>query len=166
MAFINKKIEQLINFRIAEEEKSSRLYLAMSKWLNYNGYPGAAKLWEKYANEEMTHAGWAYAYLEDLDLLPVVPSLESPKTEYKSLPEICQLSYEHEMLVTEECNNLAKAAVTEGDYMTLALAQKYLTEQVEEISRQTLWLNLFDSFGQSKESLLLIDDKMADAAGA
>jgi len=160
MAFISKKIEDLINFRIVEEEKSSRLYLAMSKWLGYNGYTGASKLWNTYSQEEVKHSQIAYSYLEDLDLLPKVPALEHPLCEFKGLPEICKASYDHEMLITQQCNDLAKAAAGEGDYMTLELAQRYLKEQVEEIGKTTYWLDKLDAFGESPEALRLLDNEM------
>lgn len=164
MAFISKKIEDLINFRIVEEEKSSRLYLAMSKWLTYNGYNGAAALWAKYAEEETVHVNWAYTYLEDLDILPKVPALEQPQAKFKGLVDICKLSYEHEILVTQQCNDLAKAAQAEGDYMTLQLAQKYLTEQTEEIARQTYWLDRIEAFGTEPDMLRELDEEMGEKA--
>jgi ferritin len=162
MAFINKDIEGLLNFRIAQEEYSSRLYLAMSKWLIFNGYKGAGKLWKKYADEEMTHAGWAYTYLEDLDLLPTVPELAAPPVDFTSLPEICTRSYKHELVVTQQCNELAKKALDVNDFMTLELAQKYLKEQAEEIGRQSYWLDRLTSFGDSKEALFLLDNEMGE----
>jgi len=164
MAFISKKIEDLINFRIVEEEKSSRLYLAMSKWLDFHGYSGAAKLWKKYSDEEMNHVNWAYAYLQDLDILPTVPALEQPQVEFKSLPNICELSNTHELLVTKQCNELAKTALNEGDFMTMQLAQKYLTEQTEEIGKTTYWLDRLEAFGDSPEALRLLDNEMAELA--
>lgn len=163
MAFISKKIEELINFRIVEEEKSSRLYLAMSKWLGYNGYAGASKLWAKYSEEESKHSGWAYSYLEDLDLLPKVPALEAPKCEFKDLVDICKQSNTHELLITKQCNDLAAAAASEGDYMTLELAQRYLKEQVEEIGKTTYWLDRIDAFGNSPEAMRLLDNEMSKA---
>ena len=164
MAFISKKIEDLINFRIVEEEKSSRLYLAMSKWLGFNGFSGASKLWAKYANEEMVHTAWAYTYLEDLDILPTVPALPQPDSEFESLQQICKLSLEHELLVTKQCNDLAKAALAENDYMTLQLAQKYLTEQTEEIQRQTYWIDRLDAFGTEPQLLRELDEEMGEKA--
>lgn len=160
MAFISKKIEDLINFRIVEEEKSSRLYLAMSKWLNFHGYTGAGKLWAKYSDEEMIHAKKAYSYLEELDILPKVPSLEEPQAEFKGLKDICKLSYDHELLITQQCNELATSALEEKDFMTLALAQWYLTEQTEEIGKTVYWLDRVDAFGESKEALRLLDNEM------
>lgn len=164
MAFISKKIEDLINYRIVEEEKSSRLYLAMSKWLAFNGYNGAAKLWGKYSNEEMVHVGWAYTYLEDLDLLPVVPALEQPEGKFTGLPNICELSNTHELEITRQCNELAKLALEENDFMTLQLAQKYLTEQTEEIGKTTYWLDRLEAFGDSPEALRLLDNEMGEKA--
>lgn len=160
MAFISKKIEDLINYRIVEEEKSSRLYLAMAKWLNFNGFVGASKLWTKYSEEESLHAIWAYSYLEDLDILPCVPALDKPQEKFKSLSEICELSYQHELAITVQCNELAKAAASEGDYMTLELAQRYLKEQVEEIGKATTWLDKLQAFGDSPEALRLLDNEM------
>jgi len=82
MAFISKEIEGLLNQRILEEEKSSRLYLSMSKWLDFNGYFGASKLWKKYSDEEFEHSKKAYSYLEDLNILPTVPPLPEPICEF------------------------------------------------------------------------------------
>lgn len=167
MAFISKKIEGLINFRIAEEEKSSRLYLAMSKWLNFNGYTGAGALWAKYAEEEMAHAQKAYTYLEELDILPTVPALPEPKMEFDNLPQICKLSFDHEMLVSKQCNDLAKASFEENDFMTFALAQWYLTEQTEEIGRQAYWLDRITMLGGdkiTKDGLYLLDKEMKKKA--
>jgi hypothetical protein len=35
-----------LNYRVQQEEYSSRIYLAMSMWLNNNGYLNAAKTWK------------------------------------------------------------------------------------------------------------------------
>lgn len=160
MAFISKKIEDLINLRIVEEEKSSRLYLAMSKWLIFHGYIGSGKLWAKYSEEELKHADWSYTYLEDLDILPKIPALAEPRCEFEGLLDICQQSYNHEITITEQCNLLAKTSLVENDFMTLQLAQKYLTEQTEEIKKLTEILDILEMQGGesiSPESLLLVD---------
>ena len=65
---ISEKIIQLLNYRIQQEEFSSRLYLAMSVWLDFKGYFGASKLWKKYSEEEKAHSEWAYKYLLELNI--------------------------------------------------------------------------------------------------
>lgn len=164
MAFISKKIEDLINFRIVEEEKSVRLYLAMSKWLRYNGYEGAAKLWQLYSDEEKIHAKKVCEYLEALDIQPKIQAIPEPKQDYESLEQICKLTYDAEMMVTKQCNDLAKVALAENDFMTLALAQWYLTEQTEELGKTIYWLDRIESFGTSKEALRLLDNEMNKAS--
>lgn len=163
MAFISKNIEGLLNQRILEEEKSSRLYLSMSKWLGFNGYFGASKLWKKYSDEESSHAEWAYDYLEKLNLLPMVPPLPEPICEFDGLLDICNKSYQHELAITQSCNSLAKSALGESDFMTLELAQKYLKEQSEEIEKLTTILDRIKMLGGdsiSKEGLMLLDKEL------
>ena len=162
MKNISEKVIKLLNFRIEQEEFSSRLYKAMSIWLEYNGYLGAAKLWDKYSDEELIHAEWAYEYLLDLDIMPEVPELRKPDTEFGGLVDIIQRSYDHETKVTDQCQEFAKGAFTEGDYMALELAQKYLKEQQEELAKTTNWLDRIEAFGSSKEALRLLDNEMGD----
>lgn len=160
MAIISTSIISLLELRIKNEEQSARLYRSMSMWLNINGYQGAAKLWSKYSNEELTHAGWAIDYLLNLNILPTTPGQEEPIKIFKSLPAVIALSYKHELSITDQCNALALAALSDGDIMTLGLAQKYVAEQVEELNKMQGWLDMLNSFGDSKESLFLLDNEM------
>ena len=162
MAFISEKIIDLMNYRIHEEELSARLYKAMSVWLNYNGFTGAAALWDSYSKEEVIHSEKAYNYLLDLDILPEVPTLEQPQITFTNFQEVIQESYKHELVVTGQCNRLAKVAFEEGDFMTMNLAQWYLNEQTEEISKTKGWVDKLNAFGQSKEALRLLDNEMAE----
>jgi ferritin len=164
MAVISDKVTKAMNDRIFNEEYSARLYKAMSICLNYKGYGGASALFEKYSKEEEVHAGWAYSYLLDLDIRPTVPALTAPPKEFKDLPTIIQMSYEHEITITGQCNFLAKLAIEEGDYMTLELAQRYLKEQVEEVAKVTNLLDQLDAFGTSPEALKLLDNYMGELA--
>lgn len=165
MEHLNDNIVKLLNFRIEQEEFSSRLYLAMSVWLEYNGYSGAAKLWKKYSNEEMQHAQWAYQYLLDLDAMPVVPAIKQPTLEFNSLPDIVLLSKQHEDEVTLQCQQLAGEALKHADFMTLEIAQKYLREQIEELAKSQYWIDWLNASGTDKTVLRLLDNEMAQVAG-
>lgn len=160
---ISNRIIELINYRIQQEELSSRLYLSMSNHLNFIGYTGASQLWKKYSDEERKHSEWAYNYLLDLDIKPVTPKLEEQKQTFTGLEQIVALSLQHELEITNQCNELAKEAVKENDFMTLELAQKYLKEQVEEIAKTTIWVNKINLFGNDKIALRLLDNEMAGA---
>ena len=161
---ISDKLISLMNYRIAQEESSSRLYKSMAVWLDFKGYPGAAKLFDKYSQEELKHAQWAYQYLLDLDVMPKVPSLDAPESNFTSLVDIIYATYEHEQLITEQCEKLAADAFKEADFMTLHLAQHYLDEQVEELAKSNYWVNRIQEFGTDKVILLEIDEEMGDKA--
>lgn len=161
---ISNAVTETLQYRINQEELSSRIYKAMGIWLNLNGYEGASKLWFKYSCEEMNHAGWVYDYLLDLNIKPIVQQIQQPETEFKGLPNIIAKSLEHELSITQQCKELASLCVEESDYMTLNLAQKFLTEQKEEIAKIMLWVDKLKAFGDSKDVLQELDEQMCEAA--
>ena len=158
---ISEKIIKYLNYRISQEEISSRLYEQMSLWLNNEGYMNAAKLWKRYADEELTHAGWAKEYLLSLGVMPELISLPKPVINVSSLVDIINSSYDHEVMVTEQCKELAKLA-SEEDYLLMPLALKYVHEQVEELEKMQTFKDMLATFGTSKESLFLLDKELAN----
>lgn len=160
---INDKLIQLLNFRIEQEEISSRLYFSMAIWLEYNGFIGAASLWKKYSEEEKKHAEWAYTYQMDMNIKPAIPAIPAPDSEFEGLVDIIEKSLEHEKLVTSQCTDLAAAALKDGDFMVLTLAQKYLAEQQEELAKTQYWVDRLEAFGdECQATMRLLDDEMGE----
>lgn len=160
---INEKIVELLQNRINEEENSSRLYLAMSQWLSYNGFIGAAALWKKYSQEELIHAQWTYNYLQERDIMPETRHLLGYK-DFQSFPEIIKMSYNHELKITKSINELGQACLESNDLVTLQLVNKYLVEQAEEEGKILTFLDRIDAFGQDPIALRLLDNEMAKMA--
>ncbi len=163
MEISNKAIE-FLNFRILQEESSSRIYKAMSVWLSFHGFAGAEKLWSKYSEEEQKHADWAYEYMLDLNVKPCIPALSAPEEEFDGLVDIIQKSYDHEVDITNQCKALAAEAFKEGDYLLFQLAQKYNGEQIEELAKTQYWLDRLEAFGDSEVALRLLDNEMKETA--
>lgn len=157
---ISEEMIKLLNYRIQQEEYSSRLYLSMSMWLNNKGYSGGASLWLKYSQEELVHAGWARTYLLSFGVQPETPQLTAPPQTFAGLPDIIKASYEHEIVVSKQCNTLATSASKSEDHMAYELALKYLKEQVEEHDKTQYWVDRLETFGDSKEALFLLDNEM------
>jgi ferritin len=157
---IPDKIVKLLNYRINQEEKSTRLYLAMSEWLENAGFLGAAKLWRQYSSEENVHANWAYSHLKSHDYLPDVGSIGEVKKSYESLVEIVYDSYKHEIEISKQCNELARQCIELGDYYTLNLALKYTKEQTEELDKLNRWVSRLVAMGNNPKELRLLDDEM------
>lgn len=151
-----------LNYRIEQEEYSGRIYLAMSMWLNDNGYLNAAKLWKKYSDEEMKHADDAREYLLAMGVQPLTPKLEAPGQNFSGLPEIIQKSYEHEIEVTTQIKDLSTHALKMGDHMLYQLGLNYLKEQVEEHGKMQDLMDQIEAFGTDKIAMRLFDHELKD----
>lgn len=158
--FATDGVVKILNYRIEQEENSSRLYEAMSLWLNDNGYLGAAKEWMKYSGEEKSHADWAKNYLLDMGIQPKLPLLKEPIQMFTGFPEIIRMSYDHEIDVTKQCNDLANQALKSGDNLLYQLGNKYMQEQQEELGKLQNLLDKLEAFGEDKLALRLLDNEL------
>lgn len=158
--FVSKECIDILNFRIEQEEYSSRFYTAMSMWLNDHGYLGAAPVWEKDAEGEMVHAGWAKSFLLDMGITPKTPALKEPPQTFTGLPDVIKQSYAHEILVTQQCNDLASHAMKYGNHLLYQLAMKFLTEQQEELGKVQNLVDQLEAFGEDKIAMRLFDHEL------
>lgn len=149
-----------LNYRIQQEEYSSRIYMSMSMWLNNKGYQGAAALWRKYSEEELKHAEWSREYLLSFGIQPVTPRLDQPQQDFSGLPEIIDMSFDHEVEVSEQCKQMADESFKMGDHMLYELALRFLKEQVEEHNKMQNWVDQLEAFGTDKIALRLLDNEM------
>jgi len=149
-----------LQYRIQQEEQSSRIYHSMSMWLSNEGYSGAASLWLKYSQEEMTHADWSRQYLLAMGITPSTPALNAETRAYNGLPEIIEISYDHEITITNQIKELADSALKKGDHMLYTLTSHYLKEQVEEHGKMQDWIDKLKSFGTDKIAMRWLDEEM------
>lgn len=151
-----------LNYRVQQEEYSARIYLAMSLWLDNNGYVNGSKLWRKYSDEEMKHADIAREYILAMGVQPATPILEVPQQNFTGLPEIIKESYQHEIDVTIQIKDLASYALKKADHMLYQLALGYLKEQVEEHAKMQNWMDQLVAFGEDKIAMRLLDHEIKD----
>lgn len=158
-------ITKLLNYRIEEEENSSRLYLSMYLWLTNAGYLGAGKLFKKYSDEELLHASKAKEMLLANGIQPFTALLKEPAQEFESLPKVIRAAYIHEVEITNQCYELTKVAFAENNYMVAELGLWYSKEQVEELDKFQNLLDRLEAFGEGSDLLRELDDEMCEMAG-
>lgn len=159
-SFLSGNMVELLNYRIQQEELSSRIYLAMSVSLDDMGYKTASKLWKKFSDEELSHANKAREFLLSFDILPETRPLESVKQDYKGLPEIIRDTLKHEELITTQCQELSKKSLQENNMLVFSLGQFYCAEQVEEMSKSFDLVNLLDLYGEDKLALKMLEHEL------
>jgi ferritin len=151
-----------LQYRIQQEELSSRIYLSMSMWLNNEGYLGAASLWKKYSAEELVHADWSREYLLGMGVTPETPALAVQPITYPGLPDIIRASYAHEITITKQIKDMATDALKKTDHMLYELCLHYLKEQQEEHAKIQDWMDRLSAFGEDKLALRELDEEMGE----
>jgi len=160
--FLSENMVNLLNYRIEQEEFSSRLYLSMSLWLTNEGYLGAGKLFKKFSTEELVHAEKAKEMLLANGLQPITPALEKPEQEFHNLPNVIKMAFEHEKEITTQCYALTKTAFNEDNYMVAELGLWYSKEQAEELDKFQNLVDRLEAFGEDPDLLRELDDEMGE----
>lgn len=156
-------IKQL-NDQLNLEFYSANLYLQMSAWCSDKGFEGAAAFMMSHSREEMTHMQRLFKYVSDTGALPLLGTIEAPRSDFASLEELFNVAYQHEQLITEEINKLADLAMTTKDYSTFNFLQWYVAEQHEE---ETLFKSVIDKLGlvsKTGNGLFLVDKDLKEIA--
>ena len=159
---LDKKIIELLNYRIQQEEESARIYEQFALWLDDKGFKNFAALYYKYAHEELAHAKFAKDHLLAFGIEPQLTKLSAPDLDFNSLKEILVLTLEHEQEITRQCNELTKTAAALDDFPTMTLGMKYCAEQVEELDKAQTFVDQITTFGDSKEVMITLEHNVKD----
>jgi ferritin len=163
---LSDSIVALINRQINREFYSSNLYLQMSAWCEHKGLPGSAAFLKGHADEELAHGRKLFEYLHEAGGLPVLGAIGAPPTEFASLADVFEKTYEHEKFITASINELVGAALDEKDFSTFQFLQWYVSEQHEE---EKLFRSILDKaalIGTEGRSLYFLDKEIRKFAPA
>lgn len=157
---VSKKVVDLINDQIKAELESEYIYLAMAVWAGKNGFKGARNFLFKQATEEHAHAMKFINFLAEIDEKAVIPEIEKPKNNYKSLMEVFESGLKHEKKITARIHKLVALSEEEKDYISADFLQWYVSEQVEEEKTFRDIVKMITMAGESPQVLFMIDSKL------
>ena len=157
MKRISDKLEGMINLQIGREEDSSRLYRAMSLFLNNLGWKYAAHLWKRYSREELEHAERLWKYLLDRGCIPQVVQLSAQKPTLTCITDVITQSYAHEIQVSKWISEIALAALAEKDLSTYQMLQWFIKEQIEEEKKMQFWMDRMAVIQKTNSPLILLE---------
>jgi ferritin len=139
---ISKKMAKRLNDQVNHEFYANWVYQAMAYALQSMNLKGFADWFDQQAAEERSHAVKIADYLLDQGAPVTLKELPAPRTDYKSVQEICQAALAHELKVTKQINDIAALAETEKDRATIQFIGWFVTEQVEEVATATELLEM------------------------
>lgn len=161
---MNKRVEEALNQQIEKEASSSQFYLAMASWAENKGLNGTAKFLYRHSDEERFHMLKLVKFVNERGGTAVIPGLETPPSEFESLPNVFSLLLEHELKVTQSINEVVDVCLQEKDYTTHNFMQWYVSEQLEEEALARTILDKLHLIGSDKGGLYLFDRDLENAA--
>ena len=161
---LSEQMLKALNEQITLEFYSSNLYLQMSSWCEFNALDGCAKFLKSHAAEEMEHMQRLFNYVNETGGLAIVGQIDAPPVEFKSISDVFQETYEHEVYITGKINQLAKIAQQEDDFSSFNFLQWYVAEQHEE---EKLFKSIIDKIEMiGPDGLFFIDKEVENMIDA
>lgn len=152
MKFINEEVIKLLNYRVQQEQYSSKVYEQMSAWLQNASFLSSAKVWAKFAEEELVHAELAKDYLLSFNIMPELMVIEEAPNNFECIDDIIKATFDHEVLVTQQCLDLTNKAMELKDWTLFALGQKY--NEIQRVEMDEVY-NLVDISKLTTDRLIL-----------
>jgi len=154
---MNTSIEKLLNDQVKFEASASMQYLSMASWADVKGYNGVAEFFYAQSEEERVHMTKLVKFINERSGEVIVPALEKPKADFKSLNELFEHFLESEVFVTEKINHIIFECLQQKEYNVHNFMQWYVTEQLEEESVARTLLDKLNIIGNDKSGHYLFD---------
>jgi ferritin len=162
---LSAKLSKALNKQVELEASSSQFYLAMASWAETQGLNGISAFLFGHADEERMHMLKLIKFLNERGGHGIVPALKQPPVTFKSVKSVFEEVLKHEMLVTQEINNLVEITLKEKDYTTHNFLQWYVSEQIEEEALARQIVDKLKLIGDDKGGLYFFDRDLGGIAG-
>lgn len=154
---ISKTIVAALNRQVELEGSSSQYYLAMASWAEVQGLNGVANFLYRQSDEERQHMLKLIRFMNERGGHGLVPKLDQPQKDFKSVNQVFEEVLNHEMLVSTEINHLVEICLQEKDYTTHNFLQWYVSEQIEEEALARNVLDKLKLIGDDRTGLYFFD---------
>jgi len=161
---MNARVEEALNEQVLKESSSSQYYLAMASWAENQGLNGTAKFLFAQSDEERFHMLKLVKFINERGGKAIIPALERPPVDFKSLENVFESLLSHEIAVTESINNLVDICLQEKDYTTQNFIQWYVSEQLEEEALARTVLDKLRLIGGDKGGMYMFDRDLENSA--
>jgi len=151
------EIEKSLNDQIKYEAKASAQYLSMACWADINGYNGIAEFFYSQSEEERVHMIKLVKFINERNGKAVIPAIEKPRDDFKTLRELFETFLESEEFVTAQINNVIFQCLEYKDYNVHNFMQWYVSEQLEEEAVARTLLDKLKIIGEDKSGHYLFD---------
>ena len=157
---ISEKLQNAINEQITAEMWSANLYLAMSFFMEKEGYNGMANWLKKQSFEEHEHAFEMASYIIKRGGTAKVDKIDVVPNDFGTPLDVFEQVYKHECRVSKMIDELVDVAASERDKATQDFLWGFVREQVEEEANARDVITKLKMFGDDKASLYHLDQDL------
>lgn len=157
---LDKQIEFALNGQLEKEAFSSYSYLSMAVWCDQKSLDGCSRFFIDKLKKNILHMMKIMHYLIERNGQPTIPAINQPKSEFKDIIEIFNLTFEQEKSVTLSIHEIINIAQKLNDHSTQNFLQWYVAEQREEESVVLKILDRISLIGEGPMSLYYIDKEV------
>lgn len=157
---IKEKLQHAINEQITAEMWSSNLYLAMSFFMEKEGYCGMASWLKKQSSEEKDHACEMAAYVIKRGGKALIDKIDVVPNDFGTPLEVFEQVYKHERRISEMIDRLVDVAAEEKDKATQDFLWGFVREQVEEEATASGIVDMIKKAGAT--GIIFVDAKLGE----
>lgn len=157
---LDPKMEKALNAQINAEHYSAFLYLAMAAQFAELGMPGGQQWMTTQYKEELVHAQVFFDYVIERGGHVELETIAKPPATWASGRKMFEDAYAHEQKVTGLIHDLASLALELKDHATYQFLQWFISEQVEEESTASDFLQKFKLAEDSGAGLYQLDKEL------
>lgn len=157
---LSKEIVEALNRQVNAELHSAYIYYAMMAYFDQKNLTGASAWMKAQVQEELFHANKFFAYISERQGKVVLEAIEKPAVEWKSILDVFEAAYKHEVYISSRINDLVKLARDENDNATYNFLQWYVSEQVEEEANVDAVIQKLKLVGDNGHGILMIDQQL------
>jgi bacterioferritin B len=137
----------LLQKQIRNEFTAHQQYVAAAAWFDDQDLPRLAAHFYRQAIEERNHAMMMVRHLLDRELPAAIPGIDEVRNDFKAPLDPLEMALAQERAVTEQVENLFKAARTENDVLGEQFMLWFLKEQVEEVASMSTLVAIAERAG-------------------
>lgn len=163
---LSNKMLKALNNHLNEELYSSYLYLSMAAYFEAKNLKGFANWMRIQSAEENMHGMKFFNYILQKGGKVSLMQINTPKVDWKDIPEVFSDTLKHEQKITGLINKLVEAAIAEKDYATHTFLQWFVTEQVEEEANVEEIIQKIEMIGDNKSGLYMLDNELGSRTAA
>ncbi len=101
-----------------------------------------------------------HQYMNEKKVQPIVPGVQAPPGDFKSLQDVFELTLKNENEMTRFVNDVAGIAMENKDYFTFTFLQPFLAEQQNEESFLTGVVEMLTRIGDNGRDLFFADQEI------